>query len=474
MRARISASMRLCVMVLLLTALALMPPLNAQDDFGDFGFGDAEFDFWDFGSGGTGGGGFFDSLSIGGEIEAGLRLFVNDFGGDDRTEVSAAMDMLSASLNFTLSGRNADAFFGLRLSADSIAELRDGGPSSAQTPLVLDEAFVRAFFGPLTLTAGLRKLTWGRADSFGPLDVVNPIDFTDLSRLSDPQSVKIARPMIHAAWVMGFNQRLEAVFVPWFEGHRFARSGRWTPYQIGSLLDIAGNLAGIDEFFPETGTLEYAQAGLRFTTTAGSSDLGFQYFFGRLPRPSVTFSGMPIPFPPNFLPEANYNFFHQIGADFARVISGFNIRAEAGVNITGDLDGRDGAVENPAIVWSLGFDRNIFLGINLNLQGTGSVRLFHDRIGDNPFADVEAGTDISSTRITGILSRRFLRDELELKTTALWGIEDRDFLVIPAVVWSRNDVSAELSAGFFGGDRGGELGQYRENNFVRFILTYSF
>jgi hypothetical protein len=122
----------------------------------------------------------------------------------------------------------------------------------------------------------------------------------------------------------------------------------------------------------------------------------------------------------------------------------------------------------------LGFDRDLFSGVNLNLQGTGRLRLFHDRIGANPAEDVEAGSNLSSTRITGVISRSFLSNELELKATGIWGIEDRDFLVMPAIGWSRNDVSVELSAGFFGGEREGELGQYRDNSFVRLSLSYSF
>jgi hypothetical protein len=88
--------------------------------------------------------------------------------------------------------------------------------------------------------------------------------------------------------------------------------------------------------------------------------------------------------------------------------------------------------------------------------------------------DMEAGKDISSTRITAILSKKFFRDELELKATGLWGIEDKDFLIIPAVIWSKNDVTAELAAGFFGGDRAGELGQYKDNSYLKVALGYSF
>jgi hypothetical protein len=224
-----------------------------------------------------------------------------------------------------------------------------------------------------------------------------------------------------------------------------------------------------------------SQAGLRFTTTMGSSDLGFQYYYGKLPRPalSLNLDDFILTLPGS--PDAEkiginmaYNSYHQIGVDFARIIAGFNLRAEAGANITGDLDGTDGAVNNPALVWSLGFDRDLFWGINTNLQGTGSIRLFQDKLGKNPLTEAESGKDLTSTRITAILSKKFFRDELEFKTTGLWGIEDKDFLIIPAIVWSKNDVTAELSAGFFGGDKAGELGQYKDNGYVKVTLGYSF
>ena len=426
-------------------AFLLIPAaLFAQDAFG---FGESGFGF----SGPEG-----LSVSISGEVNAELQGFFDDFNSAESLREKELGDIFSGTLNFTAAGSAAEGFVSLNLTP-----VFDGS-----SPVEIDEAFVRAFFGPVAVTGGLRRLTWGRADSFGPLDVVNPIDFSDISRLSDPQSVKISRPMIHVDWSLGPFSRLEAVFVPWFEGDNFAVSGRWVPSQVSELLDAGIN---IEDFSPETNTLGYAQAGLRFTTTVGASDLGFQYYFGRFTRPSVILNFTPAP-----VPTVNYNTFHQVGMDFASVIAGFNLRAEAGANITSDLDGTDGAVENPALFWSLGFDRDIFAGINLNLQGTGRVRLFNNEISDNPLEDIEAGSDLSSTRITGVISRNFSRDEIELKATGIWGIEDRDFLVMPAITWSRNDVSVELSAGFFGGDRNGELGQYRDNNFIRLLLSYSF
>jgi hypothetical protein len=281
---------------------------------------------------------------------------------------------------------------------------------------------------------------------------------------------KIARPLLHLTVALGSFSQVEGVFVPWFEGHRFAQSGRWTPSQVSKLTALmpGGN---ITMSYPETKTLDYAQGGLRFTTTLGSSDIGIQYYFGRLPRPAI--SGI-TPTMPSLTINIAYNPYHQIGLDYAQVMAGFNIRAELAANITSDLAGDDGAVYNPSMAWSFGFDRGLFAGINLNLQVDESVRLFNDKIGDNIAMDTEAGTDPAATRLTWILSKKFFRDELECKVTGIWGIEDKDLYLLPGIIWTKNDVALELSAGIFCGNETGELGQYWNNSFIKTALTYSF
>jgi hypothetical protein len=264
------------------------------------------------------------------------------------------------------------------------------------------------------------------------------------------------------------------------------------------LLDLAGKLpAALVAFEADAPTpqqlywdkdrsLQYAQAGLRFTTTIGSSDFGLQYYYGRLPRPALN-----IQIKPGLISTVDattvkvdrgqiklgmdYNSYHHIGIDYAQVIAGFNVRAEAAANITEDLAGDRGDIYNPTVAWSLGFDRDVIGGINVNLQAAESIRLFHDKIGKNRLViDTEDGKDITSTRLTLILSKKFFRDKFEIKAVGLWDIEETGFLIMPAVIWTQNDVSIELSGGIFGGDEDGELGQYRDNHFVKAVLTYSF
>ncbi|MDR2134400.1 MAG: hypothetical protein LBP27_04765, partial [Treponema sp.] len=235
-----------------------------------------------------------------------------------------------------------------------------------------------------------------------------------------------------------------------------------------------------------------------YTATIGPADLGFQYFFGNLFTPSWSFEGI-YSFVDKMIadfaagggltpsgiagllenldmpdPVMDYNRYHQIGIDYAQVLFGFNLRAEFAAHITGDLAGDDGAVRNPFLAWSLGFDRDIVWGINANIQCNETVRLLNGRIGNNPVLDCEAGTDMTSTRITARLSKKFLKDNLECRVTNIWDIEDRGCYIIPGIVWIIKDISAEFSAGVFAGREESALGSYWQNSFIKAGIKYSF
>ncbi|MDR2485776.1 MAG: hypothetical protein LBD55_10320 [Treponema sp.] len=475
--------------------------LTAQDGFG-FGFADGSDDAGAAPSPIPAA----PSVKISGEVSAKLLGYIDDFSSFSTLKETTLGDIFAGKLNFFASALNAEGVVNLQLSP-----VFDGSAS----PVELGEAYLRAYFGNFSVEGGLRKLTWGKADSFGPLDVVNPIDYRDLTEMTNLMDRKIARPMVHASYTLGSFSKLEGVFIPWFQGHRFADAGRWAPSQVTAYPGLIGseinaeiqrlqsvpqehwpsdvhedlkNAGGIQKIqdhyanmaiaslYPGTLGLEYLQGGMRFTTTAGSSDIGIQYFSGCLFRPAIMVIGQDgfLQNPYGITPQAVFNRYHQIGADYAQVIAGFNLRAELAANITGDLAGDDGAVYNPSIGWSAGFDRDVVWGINLNLQATESVRLLHDKVGDSIILDTEAGTGITATRITLIISKKFLRDELEIKATGIWGIEDKDFYILPALIWTKWDLKLEVSGGFLGGDGQGELGQYHKNSFIRTSLTYSF
>ena len=396
------------------------------------------------------------AVSVGGEVSASLLGYADDFSnGMDQTRLG---DVFSGKLNFSAGTSFADGVINLKL-------------RPTMQPVSIDEGYVRAFFGNLEIEGGLRKLTWGKADSFGPLDVINPLDYSELTDLSDSMNLKIARPLIHASYRVGSFSKIEGVFVPFFEPLRYATEGRWVPAQMAELSQYQA--MGVPVTQEDTSTLKYLQAGARYTTTIGPADFGLQYYYGRLTRPAVTMTFAP----PSPMPTAinfAYNPYHQIGVDWAQVLFGFNARAELALNLTGDLSGDDGSVHNPALLGALGFDRDLVWGINLNFQCNESIRLMNSKIGNNPMLDIEADTDMTSTQIIAALSKKFLRDELEARFAVLCGIEDGDFLFIPSFTWVKDAVSVELSCGIFGGNKDGQFGQYKDNSFVKVALMYSF
>jgi hypothetical protein len=466
------------------------------------------------------------SVKAGGDITVEISPYVRDFEQEDAQEFPF-WDMISGTLNFTAGAPNIEAYAAVNLNADAIKEIWEKNlklKDSTYTPLILDEVYLKAFIGQVNIEAGLRKLAWGKADSPGPLDVTNPMDYSDLRNITDVKSIKIARPMLHVTWNTGTFSKLEGVFIPNFAGHRFAEEGRWQPYQyknmrktieeeisskaeekfkpilfshpelyplFNEIKENMGSSFNEDSItYPSTGTLEYFQGGLRFTTTAGPADIGFQYYYGNFFRPSFTVSGIDE-FLDSILidimsgsqnpgnrdlisPEMKYNRYHQIGLDYAQVLLGFNVRAEAAFHLTEDRSGDDGSVQNPFIGWSAGFDRDLFLGLNLNIQCNETVRLFNDKIGDDPLLDAEAGTKAVSSRLTARLSKKFLMDRLESSATVIWDIENTDFYIIPALVWTEGNMSWNLSGGIFKGKETGDFGQYWRNNFVKFGITYSF
>ena len=409
-------------------------------------------------------------VEISGEVSASMIGYADDFKkGPDHVALG---DIFSGKLKFTASNAFADGIINLNLVPDVL-------------PINIDEAYVRAYSGGFEVEAGLRKLSWGKADSFGPLDVINPLDysqiFIEMADHTGLLGIKIARPLVHAVFRFGEFSKIEGVFIPWFQPHEISRTGRWADSQMSEMFSLAESF-GIKPLEPDTHTLEYAQAGLRFTTTIGSADIGVQYYYGRLREPSADVKvGLMPP-----VVDVLYNPYHQIGLDYAQVLFGFNMRAELAANITEDLDGDDGSIYNPFIAWSIGFDRDLVLGINLNLQVNENIRLMQDKVGEKlvigpmgpnvDHIDMESGKKLTATRLSAAVSRKFLRDELELRTAVAWGIEDEDCVIMPSLIWTKNDLRFSFSGGIFAGNAEGQIGQYadRENHFIKVSFAYSF
>jgi len=535
------------LLALALAALAALPSA-AQDSFGFAE--DAE-------AGSAGSAPAALGARVGGTIDFTARSF---FKGADEALDTPLSGIASGLVALEAKGASVDAVLKLELSKATACDSPED---------ILDEAFARAYLGRLTLEGGLLKLAWGKADSLGPLNVLNPMDYTDLT-VTDEREQRIARPMLHASYALGDLSKLEIALLPGFEGDRYAWEGRWTQKRISAqrqgayasfyygtdptanngkgnglyanyyatawstayssyfagvyatayatalgggltaeqaaaaataatdgashaaAMNVAtaaadANAAAIGAQassaaealvadlldYPDTETLEYAQGGLRLTTTLGPIDLGLQYFYGFLPKPAASADPAAIAANGNRVP-ISYNRYHQAGMDFAAVAFGnLNIRGEIAANLTEDLEGDDPAVYNPFLAWSLGLDTGLFAGLSLNLQGSGSYRLFDDKVGGSSY-DIESGSELTSTRLTAALTQKLFKDAVDWKIAAIVEVEEEDFLLMPSLAFAIGDARIELAAGIFAGDEEGSLGQYADNSYASASISYSF
>lgn len=503
---KLSISRFLCALALL---LGIGLPLRAQS----FGFSEPEsFEREGFSVAGE------SSFLVSGTAKAALNAYFDELDSLDSLKAYNAASLFSGDLSIASLGPKGEVKL-------SFVFLPD-----AEKPVSLNEAWVRGYFGSFDITAGLQKLSWGKADTEGPLDVVNPLNTADL-RITDQMERKIVQNLVRAGVALGSFTHLEAVFLPYFEANPISLSGPWAPKALkempesftkGAEQAIQATIEGLlqqglisgaqvtalqtslanslkdslapytevsafGKFIPTTNTLSYAQAGLRLTTSLGSQDFGFQYFIGNRKTPTVSIDEKNL-----FVPELNlsiptistmrfnpsaisvsYDQYHQLGFDWASVIAGFNMRSELAFNLTKDLKGTDPLVSNPDFAWSLGFDRSLFGGVSLLIQGTGSVILLHDKIGDAPY-DAQGAADLSSTRILTRLSKSFLRGNLEFSLTNMWGIEDQDWMLLPEITLTKDVLSLGTKAGFFGGNKAGDFGQYKESGWFNLFMQYKF
>lgn len=437
----------------------------------DFGFGPADTtEATQVASGNTGGTtGTGPALTISGTATIQGNLFV---GETEQLWDQSLGDLVYPKLTIGARGSKVETYlaFNLRPSYLETASSR-----------ILDEAWVRLFVGPLTLDGGFMKVTWGKADSQGPLDVLNPLDYTDFT-VTDSKERKIAQPMVRLSWNIGDFTKLEGIGVIGFQGNQYDLSGRWQPNQLGSLVAISTHstqtaeeiLNILSAALEADRSLDHSQGGLRFTTTTGSVDWGIQYFYGYLPNPAAKI-GLAGSFPNLYpvLQSLAYNCYHQAGLDAATVLGGFNLRFEGAANITEDTSGDDPTVYNPHLAFSLGFDRDVVAGINLNVQYNGTYRLMDDKVGTKPF-DIEAGTRAFTDRLTTRLSQSLFQDTLKWECTILWGIQDKDYLIIPKISWAIGDGELFAQGGIFGGDSAGLVGQYDKNDYLSIGIKYTF
>ncbi len=338
---------------------------------------------------------------------------------------------------------------------------------------------------------------------------------------------------------------VEALWTPFLPTDRFATEGVWTPaayaklsyltqsiiawdYTRGTMLASDVSSFETDDLFPNTHNIRYSQGGFKVGGTVAALDWGVSYYIGRYKQPSVNLDKTVTPIQTcllykaaakqylelaekaanagdaaaaanyatlatnsataatnalNYigLPSLDYDRKQTVGLEFAAVLGRFNLRGEAGYNLTNDMAGDDPWVHNNSIQWLFGFDFDLPISnLNVNIQETGTYILGSNNIKDWDFAEYDVDYDPESRytndKLVVNISDSWLNDRLKPELTFLWGLERGDFVFQPKLTYAPNPyVSFSLSGVMIHAkDEYSEFYAWKNNNFVNFGVKLEF
>ncbi|PIE98801.1 MAG: hypothetical protein CR988_01465 [Treponema sp.] len=496
------------------------------------------------------------SVGFNGSLNLGGTMFFDDFKKFADIRPSS---LIWGDLHLTATAPIVEAVLGVSISDTALPfnfkKKPQTYPRKPQIPRFIDETYMQLMFDSVVFGGGLKRMTWGRADYFSVLDVINPKDLTDPT-ITDPKKLKIPRPMIFISAYLPKEVKLEFVYLPVFQGNLEALSGRWKPSHFqteaqnvlneiqsdSSLSSIAPylkndspllehfvglNLTDMMSTEIDSAKLKYSQAGMRVTSTIeGFHDLGFQYYYGRLPSPAfkmdtkalfAAFDNLP-----NILKNAStiqtlltaidnaissndtataqakmkelaelikkqngqkeavknnfikafaldYNDFHQIGIDYATGLGPVNLRTELAANITRDIYGNNPGIYNPSLAWHVGLDYKTKFGMTLNLAVSENIKLLYSKIGTKKY-DTEKGSLPTDTKVMFLISQSLLRGSMALNLKTIMSCESVDFYINPSMNWLLGSVEINTGMGFFLGRNN----EYKDNHFVHLSISYNF
>ena len=444
----------------------------------------------------------------------------------------------AARLGIAYSGSKADASLTLNLNKQTLKDYQE----DIIDELILRGYFLD---NRLTVEAGKMKVVWGKGDKLHVLDNFNADDYTDFiipdyidRRISTPM-LRVAYAFPTRAPLS-----VEAIWSPFLPTDRFATEGVWTPAAYAKLAFLTRTILGwdyaqgsmsaaeisafeTDDLYPDTNNIRYSQGGFKVSGTIAAFDWGVSYYIGRYKQPSGNLAAVtPIAASLAYkaeaeryaasaqqalaagnttaaqnyqalaaesakaatnalkylgLPSLDYDRKQTVGLEFAAVLGRFNLRGEAGFNISEDWAGDDPWIHNNSVQWLFGFDFDLPLNnLNVNIQETGTYILGSGNIEDGKFAEYDVDYDPQSRytndKLVVNISDSWMNDRIKPELTFMWGLERGDFVFQPKITYAPNPYLSFTLSGMMihAKDEYSEFHAWKNNNFVNLGVKLEF
>ena len=443
-----------------------------------------------------------DQFSIGGFVR------LDHYGGvaeerfytNDRVRLTALSRLRAAA---------DSGFWTALLEVTGHVQYDDGGFSVAPGALTvrdLDNLIRRAFLSvrldAFDVDVGKKFVRWGKVDFLSPLDVINHANL-EVPELDDRLERTLADPMLHVTAYLSDEVSVELVYVPFL-----------APYLVDiEELDMDYELFSLDvdmeflhpEVEPFSQWAHSVHAALNYSTFLADLQLTYSYYRDQIP--DVDLSGLEERVDGALVDiegtvVTSHGRAHNIGlgASFGLDgvgLDGWVVSIDNAAKFHGNnLDGSRIDVKNPEIRSVLqldhafAIDQQQFLAIAAVIH---RLVLFDETAWQSdytPFLENRIGSlsdrelfqdEPSSWYVAGRLQTDFLREQLNVEATSVWGITEEALHLAPRVSYEFTDtwtvaVGANLwfTLGDPDPDKTGVLRRddAKDNVFIRTTLSY--
>jgi len=308
----------------------------------------------------------------------------------------------------------------------------------------IEEFYVNTYWQDLDFNLGIRKINWGITDRFNPIDIINPVDLTDIIN-----ERKIGIP-VFALTYWPPDWQIELVVAPYFMASRLPPANSYFYY---------GPDLSVEQELPEF-IWQNVQAGLLINWQYQSLSLTSMAYYGydHLPFVEVLMVN-----PLEFAIVYNYEKMTAFGGGFEYAINKLILRGEGAYYIYPDLEQQDYGQ------YVVGFDYNFG-------QITQSYNLYltAQYIAESPQRE---DPDWIRHLFTEAVSLKIIygNEFTEFSFEEIWVLPGDGLVLIPSLTHSwQNNITISAEYDYFLGKEDTYWHFNEQNNRLIFSLKYSF
>jgi len=358
--------------------------------------------------------------------------------------------------------------------------LRQDFSEEERSRVDLHDGFVHFEHEGWSLKVGRQFITWGRADSLRPTDVFKRHDYTDLIENREEAVDAVNLAFARGAWA------LEGVWAPVFTPDivSFRAENRWTGLPTTTTVPGVGEVDLVFREDPKqrpAQNLGSGQVGLRLSGSIHGWDFAGMYYYGYDRVPTVIKRQIgnldPVGRELSVTLVPIHERIHVFGGDVATVISGWGLRSEVAYTLTTDLDPGIRGINDSYFRFTGGVDRTFpRLPLGESLWLIVQYALDTEPRQPGPIDEQDVDPRLHPFQHALVVNSTWKYTEfIRLSFKAYVNLLQGDFVLQPELSWQPIDsMTVAVGGDVLGGSATTFFGQFRDNDRVRFRISYAF